>query len=243
MPSWRPRLDHLAPESDAAISPRRPRIAVASTKGLHRAGRRLLHPGPVPGAGARQQVRRRDRRLRKRKLARVPRPSPASSRTARRSPVAHHAGRDTQSSTWERRRLPPSPSKICAQAQGNLLHPRRGLRRRQLLRLSPPGGRGQPVIVMRADPRRPELHGKILLSPRSAPAVPAIVVAEAVDEFAEGRLPRAPCRPMHRSDKIVLPLQIFACELATVRAGRRPAAQPGQVRRWVIPPPRGAHAP
>ncbi len=79
---------------------------------------------------------------------------------------------------------------------------------------------GQPVIVVVPTPRRPELHRKVLSNIQEVRARGArtIVVAEegdtSVDAFSEAvfRIPPAPTLYLPLLD--VVPLQIFACELA-----------------------------
>jgi len=81
---------------------------------------------------------------------------------------------------------------------------------------------GQPVIVVVPTPRRPELHHKVLSNIQEVRARGArtIVVAEegdtSVDAFSEVvfRIPAAPTLYLPLLD--VVPLQIFACELAGV---------------------------
>ena len=82
---------------------------------------------------------------------------------------------------------------------------------------------GQPVIVIVPTPRRPELHGKVLanIAEVRARGARTIIVAEegdaSVDEFAEVvfRVPVAPT--LYAPLLTVVPLQIFACELASVK--------------------------
>ena len=82
---------------------------------------------------------------------------------------------------------------------------------------------GQPVIVIVPTPRRPELHGKVLanIAEVRARGARTIVVAEegdtSVDEFAEVvfRVPAVPT--LYAPLLTVVPLQIFACELAAVK--------------------------
>ena len=82
---------------------------------------------------------------------------------------------------------------------------------------------GQPVIVIVPTPRRPELHGKVLanIAEVRARGARTIIVAEegdtSVDEFAEVvfRVPPAPT--LYAPLLTVVPLQIFACELAAVK--------------------------
>ena len=82
---------------------------------------------------------------------------------------------------------------------------------------------GQPVIVIVPTPRRPELHGKVLanIAEVRARGARTIVVAEegdsSVDEFAEVvfRVPAVPT--LYAPLLTVVPLQIFACELASVK--------------------------
>lgn len=80
---------------------------------------------------------------------------------------------------------------------------------------------GQPVIVVVPTPRRPELHHKVLSNIQEVRARGArtFVVAEqgdtSVDEFSEAvfRVPPAPTLYLPLLD--VIPLQLFACELAS----------------------------
>ena len=82
---------------------------------------------------------------------------------------------------------------------------------------------GQPVIIIVPTPRRPELHNKVLANIQEVRARGArtIVVAEegdgSVDAFAEivFRIPRIPT--LYAPLLTVVPLQIFACELATAK--------------------------
>ncbi len=82
---------------------------------------------------------------------------------------------------------------------------------------------GQPVIIIVPTPRRPELHNKVLANIQEVRARGArtIVVAEegdsSVDEFAEivFRVPQVPT--LYAPLLAVVPLQIFACELATAK--------------------------
>ena len=82
---------------------------------------------------------------------------------------------------------------------------------------------GQPVIVIVPTPRRPELHGKVLanIAEVRARGARTIIIAEegdsSVDEFAEVvfRVPAVPT--LHAPLLTVVPLQIFACELAAVK--------------------------
>ncbi|AKU64456.1 glutamine amidotransferase [Schaalia meyeri] len=82
---------------------------------------------------------------------------------------------------------------------------------------------GQPVIVIVPTPRRPELHGKVLanIAEVRARGARTIIVAEegdaSVNEFAEVvfRVPVAPT--LYAPLLTVVPLQIFACELASVK--------------------------
>ena len=82
---------------------------------------------------------------------------------------------------------------------------------------------GQPVIVIVPTPRRPELHGKVLanIAEVRARGARTIIIAEegdsSVDEFAEVvfRVPAVPT--LYAPLLTVVPLQIFACELASVK--------------------------
>lgn len=82
---------------------------------------------------------------------------------------------------------------------------------------------GQPVFVIVPTPRRPELHRKVLANVQEVRARGArtIVVAEegdhTVDEFSEVvfRVPPAPT--LYLPLLTIIPLQIFACEVATAK--------------------------
>ena len=82
---------------------------------------------------------------------------------------------------------------------------------------------GQPVIVIVPTPRRPELHSKVLanIAEVRARGARTIIIAEegdsSVDEFAEVvfRVPAVPT--LYAPLLTVVPLQIFACELAAVK--------------------------
>ncbi len=82
---------------------------------------------------------------------------------------------------------------------------------------------GQPVIVVVPTPRRPELHNKVVSNIQEVRARGArtIVVAEegdtSVDEFADVvfRVPATPTLYMPLLS--VIPLQLFACELAAAK--------------------------
>lgn len=82
---------------------------------------------------------------------------------------------------------------------------------------------GQPVIIVVPTPRRPELHAKVISNIQEVRARGAhtIVVAEdgdtAVDQYADivFRVPAAPT--LYAPLLTVVPLQIFACELATAK--------------------------
>lgn len=82
---------------------------------------------------------------------------------------------------------------------------------------------GQPVIVIVPTPRRPEVHSKVLANIQEVRARGAktIIVAEegdsAVDEFADVvfRVPTIPT--LYAPLLSVVPLQIFACELAKAK--------------------------
>ena len=82
---------------------------------------------------------------------------------------------------------------------------------------------GQPVIVIVPTPRRPELHGKVLanIAEVRARGARTIVVAEegdsSVDEFAEVVFRVPPVPTLYAPLLTVVPLQIFACELASVK--------------------------
>lgn len=79
---------------------------------------------------------------------------------------------------------------------------------------------GQPVIIIVPTPRRPELHNKVLANIQEVRARGArtIVVAEdgdhSVDEFAEVVFRVPPIPTLYAPLLAVVPLQIFACELA-----------------------------
>lgn len=81
---------------------------------------------------------------------------------------------------------------------------------------------GQPVMIIVPTPRRPELHNKVVSNIQEVRARGArtLVVAEegdtSVDEYAEVvfRVPRTPT--LYMPLLTVVPLQIFACELASV---------------------------
>ena len=81
----------------------------------------------------------------------------------------------------------------------------------------------QPVIVIVPTPRRPELHGKVLanIAEVRARGARTIVVAEegdsSVDEFAEVVFRVPPVPTLYAPLLTVVPLQIFACELASVK--------------------------
>lgn len=82
---------------------------------------------------------------------------------------------------------------------------------------------GQPVIIIVPTPRRPELHNKVVANIEEVRARGArtIVVAEegdhTVDEFAEVvfRVPQVPT--LFAPLLTVIPLQVFACELAKAK--------------------------
>ena len=82
---------------------------------------------------------------------------------------------------------------------------------------------GQPVIVIVPTPRRPELHGKVLanIAEVRARGARTIIVAEegdtSVDEFAEVVFRVPPVPTLYAPLLTVVPLQIFACELAAVK--------------------------
>ena len=82
---------------------------------------------------------------------------------------------------------------------------------------------GQPVIVIVPTPRRPELHGKVLanIAEVRARGARTIVVAEegdtSVDEFAEVVFRVPPVPTLYAPLLTVVPLQLFACERATVK--------------------------
>ena len=82
---------------------------------------------------------------------------------------------------------------------------------------------GQPVIVIVPTPRRPELHGKVLanIAEVRARGARTIIIAEegdsSVDEFAEVVFRVPPVPTLYAPLLTVVPLQIFACELATVK--------------------------
>ena len=82
---------------------------------------------------------------------------------------------------------------------------------------------GQPVIVIVPTPRRPELHNKVLANIEEVRARGArtIVVAEegdsSVDAFADVVFRVPPVPTLYAPLLTVVPLQIFACELAGVK--------------------------
>ena len=82
---------------------------------------------------------------------------------------------------------------------------------------------GQPVVVIVPTPRRPELHAKVLANIQEVRARGArtIVVAEegdaSVDEFAEVVFRVPPVPTLYAPLLTIVPLQIFACELAAVK--------------------------
>ena len=82
---------------------------------------------------------------------------------------------------------------------------------------------GQPVIVIVPTPRRPELHNKVLANIEEVRARGArtIVVAEegdsSVDAFADVVFRVPPVPTLYAPLLAVVPLQIFACELAGVK--------------------------
>ncbi|MDO4257910.1 MAG: glutamine--fructose-6-phosphate transaminase (isomerizing) [Actinomycetaceae bacterium] len=82
---------------------------------------------------------------------------------------------------------------------------------------------GQPVITILPTPRRPELHNKVVSNIKQVRARGArtIVVAEegdtSVDEFAEVVFRVPPTPTLYAPLLTVVPLQIFACELAAVK--------------------------
>ena len=82
---------------------------------------------------------------------------------------------------------------------------------------------GQPVVVIVPTPRRPELHAKVLANIQEVRARGArtIVIAEegdaSVDEFAEVVFRVPPVPTLYAPLLTIVPLQIFACELAAVK--------------------------
>ena len=82
---------------------------------------------------------------------------------------------------------------------------------------------GQPVVVIVPTPRRPELHAKVLANIQEVRARGArtIVIAEegdtSVDEFAEIVFRVPPVPTLYAPLLTIVPLQIFACELAAVK--------------------------
>ena len=82
---------------------------------------------------------------------------------------------------------------------------------------------GQPVIVIVPTPRRPELHNKVLanIAEVRARGARTIVVAEEGDSsvaaFADGVFRVPPVPTLYAPLLTVVPLQIFACELAGVK--------------------------
>ncbi|WP_276671579.1 glutamine--fructose-6-phosphate transaminase (isomerizing) [Schaalia cardiffensis] len=82
---------------------------------------------------------------------------------------------------------------------------------------------GQPVIIIVPTPRRPELHNKVLANIQEVRARGArtIVIAEegdtSVDAFAEVVFRVPPIPTLYAPLLGVVPLQIFACELAIAK--------------------------
>lgn len=82
---------------------------------------------------------------------------------------------------------------------------------------------GQPVIIIVPTPRRPELHRKVVSNIQEVRARGArtIVIAEdgdtSVDEFADSVFRVPPTPTLYAPLLSVVPLQIFACELATAK--------------------------
>ena len=82
---------------------------------------------------------------------------------------------------------------------------------------------GQPVVVIVPTPRRPELHAKVLANIQEVRARGArtIVIAEegdaSVDQFAEVVFRVPPVPTLYAPLLTIVPLQIFACELAAVK--------------------------
>lgn len=82
---------------------------------------------------------------------------------------------------------------------------------------------GQPVIIIVPTPRRPELHNKVLANIQEVRARGArtIVIAEegdtSVDAFAEVVFRVPPIPTLYAPLLAVVPLQIFACELAIAK--------------------------
>lgn len=82
---------------------------------------------------------------------------------------------------------------------------------------------GQPVIIVVPTPRRPELHNKVVSNIQEVRARGArtIVVAEegdsSVDAFAEVVFRVPPTPTLYAPLLAIVPLQIFACELATAK--------------------------
>ena len=82
---------------------------------------------------------------------------------------------------------------------------------------------GQPVVVIVPTPRRPELHAKVLANIQEVRARGArtLVIAEegdtSVDEFAEVVFRVPPVPTLYAPLLTIVPLQIFACELAAVK--------------------------
>ena len=82
---------------------------------------------------------------------------------------------------------------------------------------------GQPVVVIVPTPRRPELHAKVLANIQEVRARGArtIVIAEegdtSIDEFAEVVFRVPPVPTLYAPLLTIVPLQIFACELAAVK--------------------------
>ncbi|WP_022867535.1 glutamine--fructose-6-phosphate transaminase (isomerizing) [Schaalia vaccimaxillae] len=82
---------------------------------------------------------------------------------------------------------------------------------------------GQPVIIIVPTPRRPELHNKVLANIQEVRARGArtIVVAEdgdtSVDAFADVVFRVPPVPTLYAPLLTVIPLQLFACELATAK--------------------------
>ena len=125
------RLDDPARVRRGDLHPRRPGDRRRLDQGLPDAAGRLLRARPLPRAGARHEVRRRDRGRRPRAgedagaRAADPRRRRVGLR-ARPGARRHPVGALPRSA----RRL-PGCARGCAEAQGAGLHPRRGVRRRR----------------------------------------------------------------------------------------------------------------
>ena len=216
----------ISRESDAVILTHAgPEIAVASTKAFTAQVAACYILGLYLAQVRGNKYADRDRPTTWRSSRASPRPSPVSSRTARRSASSPEPCRTRpRSSTWGRHVGFPVAlegalklKEICyihaeGFAAGELKHGPIAL-----------VDEGQPVIVIVPTPRRPELHGKVLanIAEVRARGARTIVVAEegdtSVDEFAEVVFRVPPVPTLYAPLLTVVPLQIFACELATVK--------------------------